>query len=232
MILSISSVMGVSLSASGQNYNIPDWIKNNAKWWSEGQIDDNSFVQGIEFLISEGIINVPITQKSVSPTNEIPSWIRTNAAWWADGQISDTDFVKGIEFLANSGIISVKVPVQTQIDPPSLELDAGPSEDTVDYSIDTQYELCSGFARCITGKVTQVIDGDTIKIDGQSVRFAMASAPELNEPGGIESREFIEEICSVDLLQQSMKMMDRLGGVMAEFWELCIVMGLISMQIC
>ena len=30
---------------------IPAWIKNNAGWWAEGAIDDNSFVQGIQFLI-------------------------------------------------------------------------------------------------------------------------------------------------------------------------------------
>jgi len=35
---------------------IPDWIRNNAAWWSSGQIDDNSFLQGIQWLIKEGII--------------------------------------------------------------------------------------------------------------------------------------------------------------------------------
>ena len=56
---------------------------------------------------------------------------------------------------------------------------------------------CSGNARCITGIVTQVTDGDTIKVDGQSVRFALSSAPELDESGGIESKEFIESVCPV-----------------------------------
>ena len=37
---------------------IPDWIKNNAGWWAEGQIDDNSFVKGIEYLVKVGIIKV------------------------------------------------------------------------------------------------------------------------------------------------------------------------------
>ncbi len=37
---------------------IPDWIKNNAGWWADGQIDDNSFVQGIQFLIKEGIMKI------------------------------------------------------------------------------------------------------------------------------------------------------------------------------
>ncbi len=37
---------------------IPSWIRNNAGWWAEGMIDDDSFVQGIEFLIKEGILKV------------------------------------------------------------------------------------------------------------------------------------------------------------------------------
>ena len=37
---------------------IPDWIKNNAGWWATDQIDDNSFVQGIQYLIKEGIMKI------------------------------------------------------------------------------------------------------------------------------------------------------------------------------
>ena len=56
---------------------------------------------------------------------------------------------------------------------------------------------CSGNAKCIAGIVTQVIDGDTIKVDGQSIRFALASAPELKDIGGIESKDFIDSLCPV-----------------------------------
>ena len=37
---------------------IPEWIKNNAGWWADGQIDDSSFLQGIQYLVKEGIIKV------------------------------------------------------------------------------------------------------------------------------------------------------------------------------
>jgi len=37
---------------------IPAWIKNNAGWWADGSIDDNSFVQGIQFLIKAGIMKI------------------------------------------------------------------------------------------------------------------------------------------------------------------------------
>jgi len=36
---------------------IPNWIKNNAKWWSSNQIDDKTFLSGIEYLVKTGIIS-------------------------------------------------------------------------------------------------------------------------------------------------------------------------------
>ena len=44
-------------SSSGSN-EIPSWIKNNAGWWADGSIDDDSFVGGIQFLIEEGIMSI------------------------------------------------------------------------------------------------------------------------------------------------------------------------------
>ncbi len=87
---------------------IPSWIKNNAGWWADGAIDDGSFVQGIQFLIQEGIVKIPPTsQGSSGGNNEIPSWIKNNAGWWADGIIDDESFIGGIQFLIEEGIMSV-----------------------------------------------------------------------------------------------------------------------------
>ena len=30
---------------------VPPWIKNNAGWWADGQIDDTSFVSSIQCII-------------------------------------------------------------------------------------------------------------------------------------------------------------------------------------
>jgi len=38
--------------------SIPGWIKNNAGWWADGQIDDGSFVTGLQWLISNGIMKI------------------------------------------------------------------------------------------------------------------------------------------------------------------------------
>ena len=50
-----SQIEAVKNSDSEQ---IPDWIRNNAKWWSEGAITDADFVKGIQFLAQQGIIIV------------------------------------------------------------------------------------------------------------------------------------------------------------------------------
>jgi hypothetical protein len=85
---------------------IPSWIKNNAGWWADGTIDDDSFVSGIEYLIKENILHIS-SNFVESTSDEIPSWIKNNAGWWADGTIDDDSFVSGIEYLVNNGIISV-----------------------------------------------------------------------------------------------------------------------------
>lgn len=86
---------------------IPEWIRNNANWWAAGTISDNDFIQGIQFLIKNGIIEIPQTPKSASTVNEIPDWIKNNAEWWGKGQISDEDFVKGLQYLISKGIMKV-----------------------------------------------------------------------------------------------------------------------------
>ncbi len=88
--------------------SIPDWVRNNAGWWSDGAITDNDFASGIEFMIKESIIKVPPITSGEAPQNAvIPDWVRNNAGWWSEGLISDEDFANGIQYLIQQGIISV-----------------------------------------------------------------------------------------------------------------------------
>ena len=94
---------------STNTQQVPEWIKNNAKWWSDGQIGDSDFTSGIQFMIKEKIINIPDLPEQASETAEqkVPDWIRNNAGWWSDGLITEDDFVKGIQYLVEQGIIKV-----------------------------------------------------------------------------------------------------------------------------
>lgn len=93
------------VSVENEDIAIPEWIRNNALWWSQEQIDDNTFVQGIEYLIKNNIIVITQTQQETSESKEIPEWIRNNAQWWAAGQIDDKTFVQALEFLIKNGIL-------------------------------------------------------------------------------------------------------------------------------
>ncbi len=97
----------ISTTEAEQDFIIPSWIKNNAGWWADGQIDDNSFVSGVEWLISNHIIEVPPTTISGTIETTIPNWVKNTSGWWADNQISDDDFVNSIQYLIKVGIMTV-----------------------------------------------------------------------------------------------------------------------------
>ena len=108
-ILTIS-LIGILLTqtVSSQQATIPDWIKNNAMWWASDQIPDSAFLQGIQFLIKEGIMVIPSTETSESSQSQVvPAWIKNNAGWWAEDKISEVEFVNAIEYLIKHGIITV-----------------------------------------------------------------------------------------------------------------------------
>lgn len=93
---------------TGSQISIPAWVKNNAKWWSQNTIDDATFVSGIQYMIKQGIIQIPPTQQGQSsPGVHIPQWVKSNAGWWSSGTIDDKTFVAGIQYLIKVGIITV-----------------------------------------------------------------------------------------------------------------------------
>ena len=49
---------------------------------------------------------------------------------------------------------------------------------------------------CIVRNVTRVIDGDTLVVEGElHIRLVLVNAPELNQTGGPESRDYLKSLC-------------------------------------
>lgn len=93
---------------SGSNSpEIPHWVKNNAKWWSQNQISDGDFIKGIQFLVTTGDLKTAMSTSQSPQSDTIPAWIRSSAGWWSDGKISDNEFLSGIQYLIDHGIINV-----------------------------------------------------------------------------------------------------------------------------
>ncbi len=53
------SVSVISLSTVDAS-SIPDWVKNNAKWWAEGSITEADYISSLQYLINQGILSIPI----------------------------------------------------------------------------------------------------------------------------------------------------------------------------
>jgi len=58
----IINVENVDMDSQGsividENLNLPKWIRNNAEWWADGQITDDDFKSGIQYMLKEKIIS-------------------------------------------------------------------------------------------------------------------------------------------------------------------------------
>ena len=101
-------LIGISLIPFSFSEGIPEWVKNNASWWSERQISQTEFTNGLEFLINEGIIYIPPTEPGPpGPDKIIPDWVRNTAGWWADDKIPDSGFINAMKYLIEIGLIEV-----------------------------------------------------------------------------------------------------------------------------
>lgn len=105
---------GVLMNSNGEIHSwddnqtifVPDWVKNNAKQWSEGLVSDEQFSKGLEFLLNENILNK--NPNSKFDGYDFPTWLKQYAGFYGDGKISDTEFLDTISYLIESNIISIR----------------------------------------------------------------------------------------------------------------------------
>ena len=115
LILPVVAVFAVGLFASSDvfaedvEFVIPDWVKIIAKYWHEDNIDDDSFIGTLKYLIQHEILILPDEDAARSAESEIPTWVKNTAGWWADNKIDDEAFVNALQYLIKVGIIQVKL---------------------------------------------------------------------------------------------------------------------------
>lgn len=61
LVFSVGLGLGFSVNVSGEEALIPSWIKTTAGFWVDDQIGDKEFVQALQWLIDNGVLQV--TQK-------------------------------------------------------------------------------------------------------------------------------------------------------------------------
>jgi len=103
LLITIGSVYMINVSAQSDS-EIPDWIKNNASWWSQDKIDDESFLAGIKFLIENDVIEL---EKSESLTD--------NGDFILNQQQTKNEFVNKEIFLNGSSYFEEQVDFLNQV---------------------------------------------------------------------------------------------------------------------
>jgi len=101
---------------------------------------------------------------------KISDWVKNIFIWYGEDKISEDEVLNAIKFLIDNKIILIN-----------------------EFSMPE----CSGDAGCIPGIVTKIIDGDTIEVDGVSVRLVLVDTPEYGEYGYAEAGNYIKAICPV-----------------------------------
>jgi endonuclease YncB( thermonuclease family) len=74
---------------------------------------------------------------------------------------------------------------------------SGAHTGSLDVSGTVSVTYCIGVAECFAGKVTKIVDGDTLDVDGVRIRLALVNSPERGEPGYSEATAFTAEMCPV-----------------------------------
>jgi len=100
------SVFIFNSQVNGEGYYVPSWMKNTAKWWSQGQVSDDDFVKGVQYMIQKGVMQVPTPGPPITNNSTIPTWVKSNAGLWATGQAPSDEFVIGIQYTLQNKILT------------------------------------------------------------------------------------------------------------------------------
>src|SRR3972149_1862182 len=174
LVIGVSAVTVASISA--QESGIPSWIKNTVGFWVNGDVSDQEFINAIKWMLENKVVKVDsINDESKEYSQQLQSKIIAL-------QDENQKLRESLEELKKQNTQSIPTKSQSYYDP-------APKSSRI------ESQSCSGNAACFSSQVTQVVDGDTINVDGNSIRFTLVDTPEIGEYGHGQARDFIGKIC-------------------------------------
>jgi hypothetical protein len=106
----IISLFVINSAAYGQNEkNIPLWVKQNTKWWSEEKISNSIFTESIQWLAVNKMLSQSLDFSYETNQEKVPNWVTKMASFWVNEEISNTEFFDAISFLLKFKIIQISL---------------------------------------------------------------------------------------------------------------------------
>lgn len=78
--------------------SVPKWVKNNAGWWADKKIGDEEFVEGIQYLIENGIITISTEYMFQKSQEELEEKLRMFKKYLRDISTNISNEKRYIEF--------------------------------------------------------------------------------------------------------------------------------------
>ena len=184
VVLVIVASAATVTSIYAQESQIPSWIKTTVGFWINGDASDQEFINTIQWMLENNILQVSTTQDDGDMQvleKDVLRLTKENQRLKGDIKVLEKD----ISRLTKDNSESYTGYEYDYTEPQYNEVEINPED------------YCYGNADCFIGTVTKIIDGDTIEVDGQSIRFALVNAPELHQYGGIDAREYIQSVCPI-----------------------------------
>ncbi|MGC1709908.1 MAG: hypothetical protein WA799_08940 [Nitrosotalea sp.] len=77
LTITLAFIIGITLGHStnviAQQTSIPSWVKNTALWWGQGQISDSEFIKAIQWMITDGLIQIPSAPPTSTTSQSTPT---------------------------------------------------------------------------------------------------------------------------------------------------------------
>ena len=70
LILSIG-IIPILPGINAEEQIIPSWIKTTAEFWIDGQVSDEEFVTALQFLVEQGVLNIPQSESMMNYGNTV-----------------------------------------------------------------------------------------------------------------------------------------------------------------
>lgn len=92
--------------------------------------------------------------------------------------------------------ITVSPKVQDEPTKEAIKVESKPEPVKESVKVESNF-VCLGIKECITGTVDEIVDGDTLYINGNKIRISLTNTPEEGYKGFSEATEFTKLLCPI-----------------------------------